>query len=167
MPHLADELKAGAESAKQRMIAAAEEARREHAASELVRHMLTTTGKSADRPRKEAIEAVVAEWMGAWHLDRHALPEVAAEMEALTGAFWDYCNDPCDANDQAIRSAWTALKKVHDTSERTLEDQMAWRSVCAHGWWGHVSPAPDGYRDHDTQRPRQPFWAKGCPPECL
>ncbi|MEQ9814637.1 MAG: hypothetical protein RLO50_17805 [Azospirillaceae bacterium] len=166
MTHFADELRAQAERAVEAMKMAAREARFEHAAAELVRHMLTTTAKSARKPRAEAIEAVVAEWMYAWHLDRNALPEVAAEMETLTGAFWDYCNDPSDANDQAIRDAWRALKKVHDTPERSLEDQMAWRSMCAHGWWGLVSPAPDGYRDHDAGRPRDPFWTLGCPPEC-
>ena len=167
MPHFADEMKAEADDAIAEMRAAAEAARRKHAAAELIRHMLTTAAKSKDRPREEAIEAVASEWMGAWHLDRDGMPGVAAEITSLTGAFFDYCLDPSDANDAALRAAWDRLKAEHDDAERTLEDQMAWRSVCAHGWWGEVSPAPAGYRDHDETRPRAPFWDKGCPPECL
>ena len=86
---------------------------------------------------------------------------------ALTGAFYDYCTDPSDETDAAVRAAWARLKEVHDTPERTLEDQMAWRSMCAHRWWLDVSPAPEGYRDHDANRPLAPFWTKSCPPECL
>ena len=167
MAHLLDEMTQRSEGSIEAMKQAARKARLDHAASELVRHMLTTTRKSADRPRAEAIEAVVSEWLEAWYLDRNAWPEIAADMEALTGAFHDYCNDPSDANDAAIRSAWQRLKQVHDNTERTLEDQMAWRSVCAHGWWGDIEPAPPGYRDHDEERPREPFWDKGCPPQCL
>ena len=167
MPHFAEEIKAEAETAIAEMRAAAAFARRKHAAAELIRHMLTTTAKSIDRPRDEAIEAVASEWMGAWHLDRDGMADVAAEIESLTGAFYDYIRDPSDTADVALREAWFRLKRVHDTAQRTLEDQMAWRSVCAHGWWGEVSPAPAGYRDHDESRPRNPFWDKGCPDECL
>jgi len=149
------------------MQAAAEQARLDHAAAELVRHMLMTMRKFTDRGRAGAVEAVLRDWMGAWHVRRDEWPEIASEMETLTGAFYDYCTDPSDATDRAVRWAWQNLKRVHDTRDRTLEDQMAWRSVCAHGWWGEVKPAPAGYRDHDADRPTAPFWTKGCPPECL
>ena len=55
-------------------------ARREHAAAELTRHMLLTTRKFAHLGREGAIEAVVADWLGAWHLKRDEWPEIAAEM---------------------------------------------------------------------------------------
>lgn len=167
MTHMLDDFGQTAHRSIEAMKQAAEQARLDHAAAELVRHMLLTTQRFADRGRDGAIEAVVADWLGAWHLERDEWPEIAAEMEALTGAFYDYCIDPSDASDQAVRDAWQKLKTVHDTPERTLEDQMAWRSVCAHGWWGEVNPAPPGYRDHDAYRPTAPFWSKGCLPECL
>jgi len=166
MPHMLDEYSAKADAAIAAMKAAALEARREHAAAELTRHMLLTMQKFMDRGRDAAVSAVVGDWMGAWHLDPEAWPEIAAEMKAMTGAFYDYCTDPSDETDAALRRSWAALKAVHDTPDRTLEDQMAWRSVCSHGWWGDVSPAPEGYRDHDKTRARVPFWVKGCPPHC-
>ncbi|AKI01858.1 hypothetical protein IMCC20628_03165 [Hoeflea sp. IMCC20628] len=167
MTHMLDDFGQRANRSIEAMKAAAEQARLDHAAAELVRHMLLTTRRFASRGRENAIEAVVADWLGAWHLERDEWPEIAAEMEALTGAFYDYCIDPSDVSDQAVREAWQKLKSVHDTPERTLEDQMAWRSVCAHGWWGEINPAPEGYRDHDANRPTAPFWSKGCLPECL
>ncbi len=167
MTHMLDEFAATAKRSIDAMKKAAEQARRDHAAAELVRHMLLTTRKFADHGKEKAVEAVVADWLGAWHFKRGDWPEIAAEMETLTGAFYDYCADPSETTDHAVRATWQKLKAVHDTNERTLEDQMAWRSDCAHGWWGEVSPAPKGYRDHDTRRAMTPFWTKGCPPECL
>lgn len=167
MTHMLAELTHEAERSIDAMKVAAQQARRDHAAAELTRHMLLTTAKFMERGREQAVEAVVSDWMGAWKLSRDEWPEIAAEMETLTGAFFDYCVSPSDDADQAVRAAWQSLKVAHDTPEQTLEDQMAWRSVCAHGWWGDVSPAPDGYRDHDADRPKDPFWAKACPPECL
>ena len=167
MTHMLADFSGKADLAIEAMKEAAMLARREHAAAELTRHMLLTTRKFAHLGREGAIEAVVADWLGAWHLKRDEWPEIAAEMEALTGAFYDYCLEPSDAADRAVRDAWQGLKKVHDTDARTLEDQMAWRSMCAHGWWGDVSPPPPGYRDHDAGRAIMPFWAKSCPPQCL
>lgn len=167
MTHMLAEFNAQADRSIEAMKSAAQQARRDHAAAELTRHMLLTTARFADLGRAGAIEAVVADWLGAWHLKRDEWPEIAAEMEALTGAFFDYIATPDDTNDKAVRDAWAALKAAHDTPERTLEDQMAWRSMCAHGWWGEVNPAPAGYRDHDTTRPTEPFWTKSCPPQCL
>ncbi len=167
MTHMLADFTEKADTAIEAMKEAAMLARHEHAAAELTRHMLLTTRRFANLGREGAIEAVVADWLGAWHLERDEWPEIAAEMEALTGAFYDYCMEPSDAADRVVRDAWEGLKRVHDTEARTLEDQMAWRSMCAHGWWGDVSPPPRGYRDHDLARARLPFWAKGCPPECL
>ncbi|WP_158970861.1 hypothetical protein [Chachezhania sediminis] len=167
MPHMLEDFTAKAEASIAAMKAAAAQARRYHAAAELTRHMLLTMQKFMDRGKDAAVAAVVEDWMGAWHLDPEAWPEIAAEMKALTGAYYDYCKAPSDDTDAALRAAWDALKAVHDTPERTLEDQMAWRSVCAHGWWGDVSPAPAGYRDHDADRATEPFWDKACPPQCL
>lgn len=167
MTHMLAELTRKAERSIDAMKIAARQARQKHAAAELTRHMLLTTAKFKERGRDGAIEAVVADWMGAWQLSRDEWPEIATEMESLTGAFFDYCVSPSEATDQAVRDAWQSLKLAHDTPEKTLEDQMAWRSICAHDWWGDVSPAPDGYRDQDPDRPTAPFWTKGCPPECL
>lgn len=167
MTQMLEDFSAAADRSINAMKSAALTARRDHAAAELTRHMLLTTRRFHNRGRDGAIDAVVADWLGAWHLKRDEWPAIAAEMEALTGAFFDYIADPSDNADQAVRAAWQRLKDAHDTPERTLEDQMAWRSVCAHGWWGDVSPAPDGYRDHDTARPHAPFWDRACPPECL
>ena len=167
MSHMLEDFSARAARSITAMQAAAETARREHAAAELTRHMLLTTRKFAHLGKAGAVEAVVSDWLGAWHLTRDDWPQIAAEMEALTGAFFDYCETPSDETDEAVRRAWQSLKAAHDTPERSLEDQMAWRSVCAHGWWGEVSPPPPGYRDHDADRAREPFWTRGCPPECL
>jgi hypothetical protein len=167
MTHMLQDFNAISDRSFEEMKTAAERARRHHAAAELTRHMLLTMRKFSNDGREKAVQAVVTEWMGAWHLKRNDWPEIAAEMEALTGAFYDYCTAPSDETDRGVREAWQNLKRVHDTADRTLEDQMAWRSVCAHGWWGEVKPAPDGYRDHDAERPTAPFWTKGCPPECL
>lgn len=167
MTHMLEEFSQKADRSIDVMKDVAMRARRDHAAAELTRHMLLTTRKFAYLGREKAVNAVVADWLGAWHLQRDDWPQIAAEMEALTGAFFDYCTAPSDATDQTVRDAWRRLKQAHDTDARALEDQMAWRSVCAHGWWGEVSPPPAGYRDHDTERATAPFWTKGCPPECL
>lgn len=167
MKHMLEDFNDEAQRAIAAMQDAALLARRKHAAAELTRHMLLTTQKFTHLGKEKAVEAVVSDWLGAWNLGRDEWPQIAEEMEALTGAFYDYCVEPSDATDRAVRSAWQKLKQVHDTAERTLEDQMAWRSVCAHGWWGDVSPPPPGYRDHDAARAILPFWAKSCPDECL
>jgi hypothetical protein len=167
MPHMLEDFGDIATRSVEDMKAAALKARNDHAAAELARHMILTTRKFMDRGKSAAVEAVVADWLNAWNLERGDWPEIAAEMEALTAAFFDYCIAPSDGTDRAVRAAWLGLKAAHDSPDRTLEDQMAWRSVCAHGWWGDVSPAPPAYRHDDDSRPMTPFWAKGCPPECL
>ncbi len=82
------------------MQAAAIEARRLHARAELMRHMLATARKVKDKPRAEAVETVVREWMDAWNLRRDEWPHVAREMQSFTEAFQDYAIDASDANDR-------------------------------------------------------------------
>src|SRR5207302_6026800 len=120
-----------------------------------------------DQPKAAAIDAVVTEWMRAWHLDRASWPHAAAELEAITAAFYDFAKAPSPETDRRIRDTHAALKRVIDTPDMTLEDHMAWRSHCAHGWWGHVRPAPETLRRAEAPGPDAPFWTLGCPPECL
>lgn len=161
-----EELQGAAEQAIDTMREAALEARRVHARAELMRHMLTTAEKVKDRPKAAAIDTVVGEWMQAWHLDREAWPDVAHEMEAMTAAFHDYVRAPSPAADRRIRETHAALKRIIDTLDVTLEDHMAWRSRCAHGWWGHVRPAPEALRRPGEPAPEAPFWTLGCPADC-
>ena len=67
MPHLVEELRAEAEAAIAAMREAALAARHLHARAELMRHMLTTARKVKDRPKADAVETVVREWMDAWN----------------------------------------------------------------------------------------------------
>src|SRR5207249_10047 len=89
MPHLVDELRADSEAAIAAMRDAALRARRIHARAELMRHMLLTAHKVKSKPKADAVEAVVTEWMKAWHLTRSDWPQLAREMEAFTAAFYD------------------------------------------------------------------------------
>ena len=172
MPHFADQLKAEAEAAIAAMRATARRARHVHARAELMRHMLLTANKVKQQPRSRAIEAVVTEWMNAWHLSRADWPELAREMDAFTGAFYDYANAPTDASDAALRAACTALDDALAKQGTSISDQMAWRSQCAHGWWEMVSPAPrdlPGRRDRSEVpgfKPGAPFWDVGCADIC-
>lgn len=172
MAHLVEELRAEAEQAIAAMRVAAERARVAHARAELLRHMVATAAKNAGRPRDAAIEAVVAEWLGAWHLDRTAWPHVEAEITRLTGACYDYATAPAGDADTRVRAAWRALEAALEAGGTTLADQMAWRSMCAHGWWELVKPTPSdlpGRTDRPTvprHAPGTPFWATACAPQC-
>jgi hypothetical protein len=166
MPQFVDELKAEADAAIAAMRAAALHARELHARAELMRHMKMTAAKVKDRPRDEAVRAVVDEWLFAWKLDRASFPHVAA-MEALTEAFYDYVRDPSQANDSAVRRACAVIEAAFAATDTSLADRMAWRSMCAHGWWGQVKPPPAGAGRPDRDWPDRPFWEHGCLPECL
>src|SRR5258705_13396679 len=109
MPHFVDELRAEAEAAIGAMREAALRARQIHARAELMRHMLLTAHKVKGKPKAEAVEAVVTEWMKAWHLTRSDWPQLAREMEAFAAAFYDYANDPSDGSDAALRDMCLAL----------------------------------------------------------
>src|SRR5262245_55558832 len=141
--HLVEEEQEAAAAAIAAMRATAEHARAIHARAELMRHMRMTAAKNKDRPRDVAVRAVVDEWLEAWALDRASWPHVA-EMEALTRAFLDYVAGPGDATDRAVRAAWDAITRAFAAAGKPLADQMAWRSMCAHGWWAQVRPAPAG-----------------------
>lgn len=172
MPHLVEELQHEAISAIDRMKQAAIVARHVHARAELMRHMLTTARKVKDKPKTEAVETVVREWMDAWNLDRDAWPHVAREMTLFTQAFHDYANAPSEAHDAALRLACDALDEVLSREGTSISQQMAFRSQCAHRWWELVEPTPV---DLPGGKPRpsmpkletsKPFWASGCAAFC-
>src|SRR6478735_1902977 len=131
MPHFVEALQQEAAEAMARMQEAALRARHAHARAELMRHMLTTARKVKDRPKAEAVETVVREWMDAWNLGRSDWPHIAREMDAFTGAFHDYANAPSDAHDARLREACAALDAVLDKEGTSISDQMAYRSQCA------------------------------------
>jgi hypothetical protein len=172
MAHFVDDLAQEAEAAQARMREAAREARRVHARAELMRHMLTTARKNAEKPKAEAVDAVVGEWMDAWNLGRDDWPELAREMRAFTEAFHDYANAPDDARDAALRAAAGALDAALEREDRSVADEMAFRSQCAHGWWDWIEPTP---ADLPGRKPRpmvpapepgRPFWEAGCAGFC-
>jgi hypothetical protein len=165
MPDFVDELQAQAEAAIAAMRAASLRAREIHARAELLRHMRLTAAKVKDRPRDEAVRAVVDEWLFAWRLERASFPHVAA-MEALTRAFYDHVRAPGVATDAELRRACSAIEAAFAATDIALADRMAWRSMCAHGWWAQVKPPPAGAGRPDRAWPVQPFWEDGCLPEC-
>jgi hypothetical protein len=173
MPHFVDELQDKAAKAITAMKEAALAARHTHARAELMRHMRTTAAKSKDKPKDEAVEAVVSEWMEAWHLPRNEWPQIAREMERFTEAFYDYARDPDDEADARVREACDALDAALAREGTTISDQMAFRSMCAHGWWEAVAPTPADLPGR-TQRPTvpalkpgEPFWEARCAEQCL
>jgi hypothetical protein len=165
MQHLHAEAKAAADEAIAAMQAAALAARAAHARAELMRHMLLTAGKLRDRPREAAMGQVVDEWLAAWALDRSV--RHVGDMEALTLAVFDYVRAPSDEADRILREAWATTERAFEAPGISLADRMAWRSACAHGWWGDVRPAPTGEGRAGTAWPAGPFWEKACPPHCL
>jgi hypothetical protein len=88
-------------------------------------------------------------------------------MEAFAAAFHAYAIAPSDARDEAVRATCIRLELAFAAAGMPIADQMAWRSICAHGWWGEVRPAPPGQGRTDYTWPAQPFWEAGCRPECL
>ncbi len=141
-------------------------ARTIHSRAELMRHMMLTTAKSTDRSRDESIRLVTDEWLDAWRRKRTNYPYVAL-MEALSGACYDALTTPNTATDRAVRAAFAALEAACVGHGTTLADEMAWRSGCAHEWWGDVHPAPDEAQYRDAAKRKAALWQRGCPPECL
>ena len=166
MTHLVAELKTQADAEIAVMRDAAIRARDTHARAELMRHMLMTAAKVQTQSEAQAVRFIVDHWLEAWHLTRAQWPHVA-EMEALASAFHAYAGTPTDAHDRAVRDACALLDRVFAAAGTPIADAMAWHSVCAHGWWAQVRPAPAGRGRADRQWPAQPFWADGCRPECL
>ncbi|CAH1687362.1 conserved hypothetical protein [Hyphomicrobiales bacterium] len=172
MAHLVEDLQHEAAAAIEAMQGAALAARHAHARAELMRHMLTTARKVKDKPKAEAVETVVTEWMDAWHLARAEWPHIAREMEAFTEAFYDYANAPTDTHDVRLRQTVETLDAALAREGTTISDQMAWRSQCAHGWWDWVRPTPTELPGR-KERPSvpqpaagEPFWQAGCPDFC-
>jgi len=172
MPHFVDALQQQASAAIASMREAALEARRIHAHAELMRHMLTTARKVKDRPKAEAVETVVGEWMAAWNLDRSDWPHIATEMQGFTEAFHDYANDPSDAHDARVAAGAQALDAALAREGTSIAEQMAFRSQCAHGWWELVAPVPadlPGRKERPSiPKPEfgRPFWEAGCADFC-
>lgn len=172
MPHFVEDLQQQAAQAVASMQKAALAARHIHARAELMRHMLTTARKVAAKPKAEAVETVVREWMDAWNLGRSEWPHIAREMEAFTEAFHDYANAPTEANDAVLRRSCETLDAALAREGTSISDQMAFRSQCAHRWWELVVPVP---ADLPGAKPRPsvpllaegaPFWAAGCADFC-
>ena len=88
-------------------------------------------------------------------------------MEAFAAAFHAYAIAPTDAHDDAVRATCVRLELAFFSAGMPIADQMAWRSICAHGWWAQVRPAPPGRGRPDRDWPHDPFWEHGCLPECL
>lgn len=172
MTHFVEELQSQAERAIEAMKETALAARRAHARAELMRHMVSTTRKVAHLAKEEAVDHIVTEWMAAWHLDRSAWPEIAREIEALTGAFYDDVTEPTSQTDAALRQACAALDRALARRGTTISDEMAWRSQCAYGWWESVRPVPldlPGRKDRPSvpkPQPDKPFWEAECADFC-
>lgn len=172
MTHLVEELQQEAAQAMDAMRTAALAARHIHARAELMRHMRTTAAKSKGKPKSDAVEAVLAEWLEAWYVPRNEWPHIAREMENFTATFYDYVNEPSDANDARMRDATDALDRALAEEGTTISDQMAFRSMCAHAWWELVEPTPVDLTGR-TERPTipqvardRPFWEAGCAEQC-
>ena len=166
MKHLVDELKAKADENIVAMRDAALRARDTHARAELMRHMLMTAAHVKQQPMADAVRFIVDHWLEAWGLARDSWPHVA-QMEAFAAAFHAYAITPSHANDDAVRATCVRLELAFVAAGMPIADQMAWRSICAHGWWAHVRPPPPGKGRPESGAPDRPFWENGCRPECL
>ena len=166
MRHLVDVLKARADEQIVIMRDAALRARDTHARAELMRHMLMTADRVKTKPTEEAVRFIVDHWLEAWGLSRDTWAHVAA-MEAFAAAFHAYAKTPSHANDDAVRATCVRLELAFVSAGLPIADQMAFRSICAHGWWAHVRPRPPEVGLREPGAPDRPFWELGCRPECL
>lgn len=172
MPHFVDQLQNEATQAITAMRDAALAARHIHARAELMRHMRTTAKKFMHKPKAEAVESVVAEWMEAWHLPRSEWPHIAVEMERFTQAFHDYAHEASDASDAKVRAGCEALDAALAREGTSISEQMAFRSMCAHGWWDMVLPTPADLPGRAERpgipkwQPGQAFWEARCAAQC-
>ena len=162
MTHLVDELKAKADANIAAMRDAALRARDTHARAELMRHMLMTANKVKNRPVADAVRFIVDHWLEAWSLARASWPHVA-EMEAFAAAFHAYAIAPSDAHDDAVRATCVRLELAFVAAGMPIADQMAWRSICAHGWWARGAPRPAGARAHRLRLARPALLGAGLP----
>ena len=166
MTHLVEETRRAADTAVAAMREAAVKARDLHVRAELMRHMTMTMTPVKGRPRDEAVRYTIDHWLEAWGQSRSQAMELK-EMESFAGAFYDYLRDPGNATDRALRQATVLLERAAEAAGLRIIDQMAFFSICAHEWWGEVVPAPKGRGRTDRAWPEQPFWERGCPPQCL
>ena len=166
MRHLVEELKARADEQIVIMRDAALRARDAHARAELMRHMLMTADRVKNRPRAEAVRFIVDHWLEAWGLKRETWAHVAV-MEDFAAAFHAYAITPSQGNDDALRATCVRLELAFVSAGMPIADQMAFRSICAHGWWAHVRPRPPELGERESDAPDRPFWELGCRPECL
>jgi hypothetical protein len=172
MPDLVDDLQQQAAVAMTAMRTAAVDARRLHARAELMRHMRGTAAKLAARPMQEAASLVAGEWMKAWHLDGGAYAALGPDVARFCMAFCLDARGTTPQTQQAIRDAIAALDVALGRHGMTIEDQMAWRSECAHGWWEFVVPTPPDLPARSDRpgvprhRVAEPFWEVGCAPRC-
>jgi hypothetical protein len=158
--HYVDQLLAEADAAVRETREMALKAARLHARAELMRHMRVTAAKVRDRPRNEAVEFVVAEWMKAWGLDARAYPALGAEMRRFTAAI---------CAETGLEGALSSLDAAFAAQGMDLGDQMAWRSTCAHRWWLMVNPAPAGVPPHPAVPAHEAgslIWDAGCAAKC-
>ena len=158
MTHLVDELKAKADASIAAMRDAALRARDTHARAELMRHMLMTASKVKDRPAVDAVRFIVDHWLEAWDLARASWPHVDGNGGLCRAPFTRMRGAPTDAHDDAVRATCVRLELVFVAAGMPIADQMAWRSICAHGWWAHVRPPPPGKGRPDREGPDRPFW---------
>lgn len=165
MPDFAAELRQEAETAIAAARDASLRARAVHARAELMRHMLTTAAKVKDRPARDAIAFVLAEWLAAWAQDPATCPQ-KPQMEDLAAACQAMVRAPGAHADTAVRHAFAALEAAYAAAGTTLADEMAWRSSCAHGWWGDVRPAPAEGGYSALARRADALWERGCAPHC-
>ncbi len=165
MEDFATELRRQAEAAIAAARDAALAARTIHARAELMRHMLTTAAKVKDRPAREAIAFVLGEWLAAWRQNPATCPQ-KPQMEALAAACQAMVRAPGTHADTAVRHAFAALEAAYAAAGTTLADQMAWRSSCAHGWWGDVRPAPAEGGYSTLAHRAESLWDRGCAPHC-
>ncbi len=165
---VAEEMMREAEAAVAEMRRACLAARRAHARAELLRHMMLTAAKF-DGPADAAAAKIAGEWMAAWKLSA-GYGDLGPAADAFTRACLEAHRAPGPAADEALRAALARLDAALAAAGVTLEDEMAWRSECAHGWWALVAPPPEGRGRTDLApiqpAPGAPFWTAGAPPHC-
>ena len=169
MTHLVEELRREAEADIAAMRDAARRARDAHAWAELMRHMLMTAGKVVEQPpaRRRALHR---RSLARGVASRARILAARAGNGSLRGGIPRVCAAaPTRAHDaDGARDLRKAGSHAFSAAGMPIADQMAWRSVCAHGWWAQVRPGPARTRPSGPRlaRPSR-CWEHGCLPECL
>lgn len=155
--HPVDQHLKNADRAIAKMQAAAVAARTLHARAELLRHMRTTAAKLTHLPVAEAANKTMREWLNAWKIAEADIATLGPAALQFAEAFCRDAHGSTKSTQAAIVDALAALDVGFTAIGTTLADQMAYRSVCAHPWWGQVAP--------DPVRGDQPIWAHDRLPE--